>query len=54
MILADYLRRYTIQEVTKEGIANLSNTVELMADAEGLTAHKRAVTIRMDYLKENK
>ena len=52
--LADYLRRYTIQEVTKEGIANLSNTVELMADAEGLTAHKRAVTIRMDYLKENK
>lgn len=52
--LADYLRRYTIQEVTKKGIANLSNTVELMADAEGLTAHKRAVTIRMDYLKENK
>lgn len=52
--LADYLRRYTIQEVTREGIANLSNTVELMADAEGLTAHKRAVTIRMDYLKENK
>lgn len=52
--LADYLRRYTIQEVTKEGIANLSDTVELMADAEGLTAHKRAVTIRMDYLKENK
>lgn len=52
--LADYLRRYTIQEVTEEGIANLSNTVELMADAEGLTAHKRAVTIRMDYLKENK
>ncbi len=46
--LADYVRRYTVQEVTKEGLATLSKTVELMADAEGLTAHKRAVTIRME------
>ncbi|WP_405348846.1 histidinol dehydrogenase [Ruminobacter amylophilus] len=48
--LADYLRRYTVQEATTEGLTNLSRTVELMADAEGLTAHKRAVTIRMDIL----
>ncbi|MGN1394009.1 MAG: histidinol dehydrogenase [Succinivibrionaceae bacterium] len=48
--LADYVRRYTVQEVTKEGLKVLSKTVEQIADAEGLTAHKRAVTIRMDVL----
>src|SRR5574344_35668 len=53
--LADYVRRYTVQEVTKNGLRTLSNAVEQMADAEGLTAHKRAVTIRMDELNgENK
>ena len=53
--LADYVRRYTVQHVTKEGLGILANTVEQMADAEGLTAHKLAVTIRMDAIKgENK
>ena len=52
--LADYLRRYTVQEATREGLTNLSRTVELMADAEGLTAHKRAVTIRMDIINGKK
>ncbi len=48
--LADYIRRYTVQEATKEGLLNLSFAVEQMADAEGLTAHKRAVTIRKEVL----
>ena len=48
--LADYLRRYTVQEATKEGLLNLSFAVEKMADAEGLTAHKRAVTIRREFI----
>lgn len=53
--LADYVRRYTVQHVTKEGLGILANTVEQMADAEGLTAHKLAVTIRTDAIKgENK
>ena len=46
--LADYQRRYTVQELSAEGLAGLATTVTTMADAEGLTAHKRAVTIRMD------
>lgn len=48
--LADYFRRYTVQEVTRDGIQRLSNAVTRMADAEGLTAHKRAVTIRIDMI----
>jgi histidinol dehydrogenase len=52
--LADYVRRYTVQELSKEGLTNLANTVTLMADAEGLTAHKHAVTIRMDYINGEK
>ncbi len=46
--LADYQRRYTVQELSAEGLAGLATTVTTMADAEGLTAHKRAVTIRME------
>jgi histidinol dehydrogenase len=46
--LADYQRRYTVQELSAEGLTGLATTVTTMADAEGLTAHKRAVTIRMD------
>lgn len=53
--LADYQRRYTVQELSSQGLQDLAATVTTMADAEGLTAHKRAVTIRMDSLrKENK
>lgn len=48
--LADYVRRYTVQELTQDGLRGISKTVELMATAEGLTAHRLAVTIRMDKL----
>ena len=46
--LADYQRRYTVQELSADGLKGLATTVTTMADAEGLTAHKRAVTIRME------
>ena len=36
----------TFQEVTKQGLNDLGETVEIMADREGLFAHKNAVTIR--------
>ncbi|MEH6453535.1 MAG: histidinol dehydrogenase [Psychromonas sp.] len=48
--LADFSKRYTVQELTQDGLRNLAPTVTCLADAEGLTAHKRAVTIRMDKL----
>ena len=48
--LADFVKRYTVQELSADGLRNLAPTVTCLADAEGLTAHKRAVTIRMDKL----
>ena len=50
--LADYQRRYTVQELSATGLQGLANTVTTMADAEGLDAHKRAVTIRMDVIRQ--
>ena len=50
--LADFVKRYTVQELSADGLRNLAPTVTCLADAEGLTAHKRAVTIRMDKLNK--
>ena len=46
--LADFSKRMTIQELSQDGLSGLASTVITMADAEGLDAHKRAVTIRLD------
>ncbi|EFP98600.1 histidinol dehydrogenase [Vibrio caribbeanicus] len=50
--LSDFMKRMTVQELTSEGLENLSSTVVKMAEAEGLDAHKRAVTIRVEALKK--
>lgn len=50
--LADFVKRYTVQELTQEGLRNLAPAVTCLAEAEGLTAHKRAVTIRMEKLQQ--
>lgn len=42
-----FIRKITYQKLTKEGLNLIANTVETMAAAEGLEAHKRAVTVRM-------
>jgi len=52
--LADFVKRYTVQELTQQGLRNLAPAVTCLAAAEGLTAHKRAVTIRMDKLNQQK
>ncbi|OUS24879.1 histidinol dehydrogenase [Thalassotalea sp. 42_200_T64] len=46
--LADFSRRYTVQELTKSGLQSLSETIIELTDAEGLDAHQRAVTIRLE------
>jgi histidinol dehydrogenase len=46
--LADFSRRYTVQELTREGLASLAECITELTDAEGLDAHKRAVTIRLE------
>lgn len=54
--LADFSRRYTVQEITPQGLISIAPCIKELTDAEGLDAHKRAVTIRLDALtaKENK
>lgn len=49
--LADFSKRMTVQELTPQGFLALAQTVELMAEAEQLQAHKNAVTLRCNSLK---
>ena len=49
--LADFSKRMTVQELSADGLQQLAPTVVTMAEAEGLDAHKRAVTIRMEKLQ---
>ena len=46
--LADFSRRYTVQEISRQGLQNLSQCLIELTDAEGLDAHQRAVTIRLE------
>ena len=48
--LDSFLKSITFQEISKEGIQTIGNAVELMAAAEGLEAHKNAVTLRLKNL----
>ncbi|MDH2926550.1 histidinol dehydrogenase [Lonepinella koalarum] len=52
--LADFSKRMTVQELTPQGFKDLAYTVELMAQAEQLEAHKQAVSIRLAKLKKQK
>lgn len=45
--LDSFIKKITFQEVTKKGISTIGNAIELMAEAEGLQAHKNAVTLRL-------
>ncbi|RLJ68911.1 histidinol dehydrogenase [Lacinutrix venerupis] len=49
--LDSFTKAITFQKITKEGIQNIGKTIELMAEAEGLQAHKNAVTLRLNDLK---
>jgi len=45
--LDGFMKSITFQKITEEGIKNIGPTVELMAEAEGMQAHKNAVTLRL-------
>ena len=45
--LDSFLKTITFQKISKNGLLNISKTVETMANAEGLQAHKNAVSIRV-------
>ena len=42
-----FVKKITFQELTKEGLLNIGETIEIMAEAEKLIAHKNAVSIRL-------
>ena len=50
--LADFQKRMTVQELSRDGFAALASTIEILAAAERLDAHKNAVTLRVAALKE--
>jgi histidinol dehydrogenase len=45
--LDSYMRKITYQELTKEGLTSLAETIVTMAEGEGLDAHAAAVEVRL-------
>ncbi|MBK8808951.1 MAG: histidinol dehydrogenase [Bacteroidales bacterium] len=45
--LDSFVKKITFQHLTHEGLENIAKTVEIMAEAEQLEAHKNAVSIRL-------
>jgi histidinol dehydrogenase len=46
--LDSFVKKITFQQLTREGLERIGPAVEIMAEAEGLHAHKHAVTIRLN------
>lgn len=51
--LTDFMKRISFQELTPSGLINIADTVETLAMIEDLEAHRRAISIRRNYLAEN-
>ena len=49
--LDSFLKTITFQKISKEGLRGIGSAIEEMAMAEGLFAHKNAVTLRLKYLE---
>ncbi len=52
--LDSFMKSMTFQKISKEGIQEIGSAIEIMAEAEGLQAHKNAVTLRLNKLKKTK
>ncbi|KMU82580.1 histidine biosynthesis trifunctional protein [Coccidioides immitis H538.4] len=52
--LASFVKHITSSNLTAEGLRNVSQAVMQLASVEGLDAHRRAVSIRVDWMKQNK
>jgi histidinol dehydrogenase len=48
-----FVKKITFQKLTKAGLENIGNTVQIMAEAEGLNAHANAVSKRLEMRGEN-
>ncbi len=49
--LDSFIRSVSFQKISKKGILNIGKAIEVMAEAEGLQAHKNAVSIRLKSIK---
>ncbi|PRX50617.1 histidinol dehydrogenase [Salegentibacter salegens] len=49
--LDSFMKSMTFQKISENGIRKIGPAIELMAEAEGLQAHKNAVTLRLKELK---
>jgi histidinol dehydrogenase len=49
--LDSFVKKITFQKITAQGLKNIGPAIEIMAAAESLDAHKNAVTIRLNTLK---
>ncbi|UHG92792.1 histidinol dehydrogenase [Spirosoma oryzicola] len=52
--LDSFVKKITVQHISPEGLQKLGPVVEAMAEAESLDAHKRAVSLRLASLLEEK
>jgi len=50
--LDSFVKKITFQEITPEGLQGLGETLQQMAEAENLQAHKLAVSLRLDSLNK--
>jgi histidinol dehydrogenase len=51
--LDSFQKAMTFQKISEIGIQNIGNAIEIMADAEGLQAHKTAVSLRLEFINNN-
>ncbi|MGY5850846.1 histidinol dehydrogenase [Salegentibacter sp. F14] len=52
--LDSFMKAMTFQRISPEGIKNIGPAIALMAQAEGLQAHKNAVSLRLNNLKDKR
>ena len=50
--LDSFCKAITFQKISKKGIKNLGESVQLMAEAEGLIAHKNAISVRLKKIRD--
>ena len=52
--LDSFMKSMTFQKISEKGIQNIGNAIEIMAEKEGLQAHKNAVTLRLKAIENEK
>jgi histidinol dehydrogenase len=52
--LDSFTKSMTFQKISKKGIQNIGKAIEIMAEAEGLQAHKNAVSLRLKAIEDEK